>query len=234
MVPTSRVNERPPAIGRQVEDFVGSAAVEIKRVDAGLTLDLVAAVARIPDEAIVARAQNGSVVALVAVDDVVAVAAHQQVDAIAAEDGVVADAAVDGELGQDGKVAGRAEKVVAAVHVENDLLGRAEVDRERRRIEPVKPHARAVGGDGELLGAIAAIDLGGVDAGAALEQVGVVARVPDEAVVAALAEDLVVGVAAGQRIIAVAAEQQVEAALAEQGVIARLAEQRVRCPNRRS
>ena len=57
-------------------------------------------------------------------------------------------------------------------------------------------------------------------AGAALVQVGVVARVPDHAVVAGLAEHLVVGVAAGQRVVAGAAEQEVEAALAEQRVVA--------------
>ena len=98
---------------------------------------------------------------------------------------------------------------------------------ERRRIDAVEAHARAVGGDGERLGAVAAVDLGGVDAGAALDQVGVVARVPDHAVVAGLAEHLVVAVAAGQRVVAGAAEQEVGAALAEQRVVAGLAEQQV-------
>ena len=91
----------------------------------------------------------------------------------------------------------------------------------------VEAHARAVGGDGEDLGAVAAVDLGGVDVGAAFDQVGVVARVPDHAVVAGLAEHLVVGVAAGQRVVAGAAEQEVDAALAEQRVVAGLAEQLV-------
>ena len=80
---------------------------------------------------------------------------------------------------------------------------------------------------GEDLGAAAAVDLGGVGGGAALVEVGVVARVPDHAVVAALAEHLVVGVAAGQRVVLGAAEELVEAALAENGVVARLAEQQV-------
>ena len=121
-----------------------------------------------------------------------------------------------------------AEKlVVAAVGVEDELLGRADVDRERRRVEAVEAHARAVGGGGELLGAVAAVDLDGVGAGAALVEVGVVAGVPDHAVVAALAERLVVGVAAGEGVVLVAAEQQVEAALAEQRVVAGLAEQLV-------
>ena len=83
---------------------------------------------------------------------------------------------------------------------------------------------------GENLGAVAAVDLGGVVAGSALEQIGVVARVPDHAVVAALAEDLVVGVAAGERVVARAAEQEVEAALAEEGVVAALAEEHGRPP----
>ena len=147
------------------------------------------------------------------------------VGAVAAEDRVVAGAAVDGDADEGGQVAGGAETVVAAVHVDDEILGGADVEAERRGIEPVEAHARAVGGDGEVLGAVAAVDLGGVDAGAALEQVGVVARVPDHAVVAALAEHLVVAVAAGQRVVAGAAEQKVVAALAEQGVVAGLAEQ---------
>ena len=155
------------------------------------------------------------------------VAAEQEVDAVAAEDGVVAGAAVDRDLDQRREVAGGRERVVAAVHVDHEVLGGADVERERRRVEPVEAHARAVGRDGERLGAAAAVDLGGVGAGAAFEQVGVVARVPDHAVVAGLAEHLVVGVAAGQRVVAVAAEQEVEAALAEQRVVAGFAEQLV-------
>ena len=61
----------------------------------------------------------------------------------------------------------------------------------------------------------------------ALEQIGVVARVPDHAVVAGLAEDLIVAVAAGQRVVARAAEQEVGAAFAEEGVVADLAEELV-------
>ena len=79
----------------------------------------------------------------------------------------------------------------------------------------------------ERLGAVAAVDFGGVVAGAALDQIGVVAGIPDHAVVAGLAEHLVVAVAAGQRVVAGAAEQQVGAALAEQRVVAGLAEQLV-------
>ena len=101
---------------------------------------------------------------------------------------------------------------------------------ERCGVEPVEAHARAVGGDGEDLGAVAAVDLGGVDVGAALEQIGVVARVPDHAVVAGFAEHLVVGVAAGERVVAGAAEQEVEAASAEEGVVVALTEEHGRLP----
>ena len=119
------------------------------------------------------------------------------------------------------------ERVVAAVHVDDEVLGRADVEGERRRVEAVEAHARAVRGDREGLGAVAAVDFGGVGAGAAFDQVGVVAGVPDHAVVAGLAEHLVVAVAAGQRVVAGAAEQEVDAALAEQRVVAGLAEQLV-------
>ena len=150
---------------------------------------------------------------------------RSSVGAVAAEDGVVAGAAVDRDADQRGEIAGGGEAVVAAVHVDDEVLGGADVEGERRRVEAVEAHARAVGGDGEDLGAVAAIDLGGVGAGAAFVQVGVVARVPDHAVVAGLAEDLVVAVAAGQGVVVGAAEQEVVAALAEQRVVAGLAEQ---------
>ena len=94
-------------------------------------------------------------------------------------------------------------------------------------IEPVEAHARAVRRDGEDFVAAAAVHLRGIVAGAAFEQVGVVARVPDQQVVARLAEHLVVAVAAGQRIVLAAAEQEIVAALAEQDVVAALAEQHV-------
>ena len=64
----------------------GGRAVEQQRVAAGLALDDVAAVARIPHERVVARAQERLVVAAVAVDCVVAVAADQLLGAPAAAD----------------------------------------------------------------------------------------------------------------------------------------------------
>ena len=126
-----------------------------------------------------------------------------------------------------GEVPGGAEAVVAAVGVEGQLLRGADVDRERGRVDAVEADTRAVGRGGELLGAVAAVDLDGVGAVAALVQVGVVAGVPDHPVVAGLAEDLVVGVAAGEGVVVGAAEQEVEAALAEQRVVACLAEELV-------
>ena len=121
-----------------------------------------------------------------------------------------------------------AEKlVVAAVHVDDQVLARADVDRERRRGDAIEADTGAVGRGGELLRAVAAVDLDGVDAVTAFVEIGVIAGVPDHPVIAALAERLVVAVAAGQGVVPAAAEQQVVAALAEQRVIAALAEQRV-------
>ena len=48
----------PPAIGRDVDVLVDVGAVELKRVEAGLTLDRVAAVARVPDEGVIAVAAD--------------------------------------------------------------------------------------------------------------------------------------------------------------------------------
>ena len=69
------------AIGREVDVLADVGAVEQQRVDAGLALDDVVAIARIPLERIVSGAEKGDVVALVAVDEVVAVAADQDVGA---------------------------------------------------------------------------------------------------------------------------------------------------------
>src|SRR5262249_7566580 len=113
------------------------------------------------------------------------------------------------------------------VHVEDQVLASADVKREGGWGGAVEADAGAVGGHGEGLGAVAAVDLDGVGAGPALVQVGVVAGVPDHAVVAGLAEDLVIAVAADEDIIAVAAEQLVVAPLAQQGVVAGLAVEHV-------
>ena len=179
-------------------------------------------------EGVVAGAQEGYVVALIAVDEIAAVATEKDVDAVAAANGVVAGAAVDRDADKGRQIAGGAETVVAAVHVEDEVFGGADIDAERSRVDPVKAHARAVGGDREVLGAAAAIDLGDIfGAAAAFVEVGVVARVPNHAVVAAFAEHLVVVIATGQRVVVVAAEQKIEASFAEEGIVARLSEQLV-------
>ncbi len=208
-----------PAVGGEVDYLGRVGAVEPDRVGSGLALDRVVAVARIPLEHVVAGPEKDDVVALLAVDEIVAAAADQNVGAIASQDRVVADAAVDRDADERRQIAGGAERIVAAVHVDDEALGGADVEGERRRIDPVEAHPRAVGGRGEDLRAVAAVDLGGVGAVAALEQVGIVAGIPDRAVVAGLAEHLVVAVAAGQRVVAVAAEQQVVAAHAENDVV---------------
>ena len=64
-----------PAVGRDVDVLVDVGAVEQERVEAGLALDRVAAVARVPDEDVVAGAERGHVVAAPADDEVVALAA---------------------------------------------------------------------------------------------------------------------------------------------------------------
>ena len=192
-----------------------------------MTLDDVTAVAWIPLEHVVFAAEQSGVVSLLTVDEVVAGPAEQHVVAVAAQDRVVAGAAVDGDLDERCKVPGGREAVLATVGVEGQVLRRSDVDAERRRVDPVEPNTRAVGGGRELLGAIAAIDLRGVDARAALVEVGVVSGVPYQAVVAGLTERTVVGVAARQGVVVRAAEQPIETSLAEQGVVSGLTRERV-------
>ena len=140
---------------------------------AGLALDDVAAVARVPGEAILARAQERHVGALVAVGGVVAVAADQRLGAAAADEIVVAVTAVE-RVG-----AAADERVIAALAVE--LRGR-------------RGGERAVG----LVDAHAVVAASGVDADAA----EAVARDPEigRAVIADVhLEDLPIGGALPQR-----------------------------------
>ena len=99
-----------------------------------------------------------------------------------------------GELDEAGETVAGGDDVVAAVGVDHDILGGADIEGERRGVDAIEAHARAVGGDRERFGAVAAVDFGGVVAVAAFEQVGAVAGIPDHAIVAGLAEHLVVAV----------------------------------------
>jgi multidrug efflux pump subunit AcrB len=129
---------------------------------------------------------------------------------------------------QNVQVAAGGNHVVPAARVDHEFLGGTDIEAEGRRVDTIGAHARAIGGDGEDFRAIAAVDLRGVDAGAALEQVAVVAWIPDHAVIAGFTENLVVTVAAGQRVVAGTTEQKIGAAAADEHVVAALAEQKIR------
>src|SRR4029077_9278563 len=104
-------------------------------------------------------------------DEVVAVAAKQAIVAVAADDGVVAGPAVHGERDQCGQTVGGGERVVAAIHVHDQVLGRADVQRERGRSYAVETNAGTIGSHGEGFGAVAAIHLDSVDAVTAFVEV---------------------------------------------------------------
>src|ERR1700733_294894 len=214
----------PRAVRRDIDVLVDVRAIEQQRVVPALTLDRVAAIAWVPDERVVSGAVLRRVVAAPAGNEVVAITANQDVVAVAARDRVVARAAVERELNETGEAIAGGDDVIATIGVQDEILGGADVEGERRGVGASEKHARAVRRYGEGLVAVATIDLGGIGAVAALEQVAAVARVPDHAVVAALAEHLVVAWAASERVVAVTAEQQVVAALAKQDVVAVLAE----------
>ena len=72
MLATSRDSRARAAVGRDVDVLVDVGAVEQERVVARLSVDRVAAVARVPDERVVAGAEQGHVVAAPAEDEVVA------------------------------------------------------------------------------------------------------------------------------------------------------------------
>ena len=98
----------PAAVGRDVDVLVDVGAVEQHRVDAGLALDGVAAVAGVPDEGVVAGAHEGHVVAAAADDQVVAVRCRSEVVAVAAVQGQADHGRAASARGVDGVVAGEA------------------------------------------------------------------------------------------------------------------------------
>ena len=122
--------QRPLAVGRQTHDLVYAGSVEVECVGAVLALDDVAAVARIPAEAVPSVPEQCGVVAAVPVDRITAVAADEELDSVAAVEGVAAVAAID----RQGLVRERpvglvdAELVVAASGEHLDPAERAAVE----------------------------------------------------------------------------------------------------------
>src|SRR5262249_45375856 len=81
-------------------------------------------------------------------------------------------------------------------------------------------HPRAVGRDVDALGDVGAVELQGVLAVLALDDVAAVAGVPHERVVPRPQERHVVAAAAGHQVVAVAPEEGVGAGAADDGVVA--------------
>ena len=93
--------------------------LKIKLIQSGLTLDGVAAVARVPDEHVVTPAERRRVVAGSAGHHVVVIAAEQRIGALAAGDHIVAVAAVDGETNRAGGERRGIDGVVAVAAVDD-------------------------------------------------------------------------------------------------------------------
>jgi hypothetical protein len=221
-------HQRPP-LGREGgERLVGPGPKEHLGVQAALAIDQVVPVPRDPLEDVVARPQGGQVEPLPAGHQVVAVAAEQGVVAVPAEHGVVPGPAGHAQLDHRGQVAAGGEEVVAAVRVQHQLLGRADVQEERGRRRPVEPDAVVRGGrHRERLGRARAVDRDRVRPVLAVVRVGPVARVPDHPVVIRAAFGGVVAGPAGQGVVPRPARQEVVARLAEQGVVPGVPEQEV-------
>src|SRR5262249_60325189 len=94
--------------------------------------------------------------------------------AVAAGDGVVPRAAVHGKRNQGSKTVAGGEGVAPAVHVDDQILTRADVDEERGRADAVEADAGAIGRDGEDLAGVSAVDLAGVAAVTTLVEVAAV------------------------------------------------------------
>src|SRR6185369_2037874 len=132
-----------------------------------LAFDSIAAVAGIPDEGVVTRAHRCFIVTAAADNEIVAVATDQRVIAVTAGDRIVARAAVERELDFPGQAVARGNFAVAAKSVEDEVLGAADVDRERGWVYAVEADACAVCVDGEILGETAAVNFDSIVAGAA-------------------------------------------------------------------
>src|SRR6185503_5376612 len=119
---------RVRAVGREGHVLACVGAVELQRVGAGVALDDVAAVARVPSEHVVTGTQVGGIAADVAVDEVVAAAAQQNVVAIAAAQRVVTRAAVQCELGQGADAVQSGEGVVSRTPLDQQVFDVGDVD----------------------------------------------------------------------------------------------------------
>ena len=142
---------RAPAVGRDVDVLRGVRAVEEHRVEAGLALERVVVVARVPDEGVVSSAHERGVVAVAAVDEVVAAAADENIDA---------EAAVHRHPEAAGLEPRRVDHVVAAEAVERQAVEPAGVgagDAHLRRQPRDSRQARGVGGGGDRVGAVGAV-----------------------------------------------------------------------------
>src|SRR5205823_2685825 len=120
-----RADADPVISGGGVDSLRSLRAVPQYRAERGCEYDL-------HDDSCLAGSAEVNVVPLVSVDESVAVAAEHNVGAVAAANGVVAGTAVHRQADQGGQVARGAEGVVAAVHVDHEVLGGADIEAERR------------------------------------------------------------------------------------------------------
>ena len=101
--------------------------------------------------------------------------------------GVLAGAAIGRDLDQGGEVSVAVKLSLPPLALSDKVFAGTDVDGEGAGLRR-SSGCGSVGRDGEILSAVAAVDLDGVDTVAAFDKVGVVAGVPDQAVVAGLAE----------------------------------------------
>ena len=183
-----RKNRTRPPLADDVDALGDGGAVEQHRVEAGLALERVVVVARVPDEGVVAVAHERVVVAVAAVDQVVALAAEERVDT---------EAAVHRELDAVGLQRRGVDGVVAARAVERQpvvgLLLEEDVD---RGVQPEDVDPAGVAGGAEHVGALRAVDRDGVGRSvAAAVRTAQVELGVDEVGAGQVADDDVVGAA---------------------------------------
>ncbi len=82
------------------------------------------------------------------------------------------------------------------------------------------PHPRTIGGDVDILGNVGAVEHQRIGAGAAIDHVAAVTRIPDEGIVAGAELRGVVAFTTVDEVVAVAADQLVGAVAAGDGVVA--------------